>query len=161
MRETSVLWLGRSPGGGHGNPLWYSCLGTPHGQKRLAGRSPWGRKESDMTEWLSTTWQLIFNIASDINIQYLILSLITINIVYDMFIANTLSLALVFILCFLIFCKVFFFFLWSFKVCYGKLHWEFLLQILLWLLCLGNLLMHSEFQNRSLFSRNPFYLFSF
>ena len=42
--------LGRSPGGGHGNPLHYSCLENPHGQRRLAGYSPWGHKESDMTE---------------------------------------------------------------------------------------------------------------
>ena len=32
--------LGRSPGGGHGNPLQYSCLENPHGQRRLAGNSP-------------------------------------------------------------------------------------------------------------------------
>ena len=32
--------LGRSPGGGHGNPLLYSCLENPHGQRRLAGYSP-------------------------------------------------------------------------------------------------------------------------
>ena len=25
----SIPGLGRSPGGGHGNPLWYSCLGNP------------------------------------------------------------------------------------------------------------------------------------
>ena len=25
----SILGLGRSPGGGHGNPLWSSCLGNP------------------------------------------------------------------------------------------------------------------------------------
>ena len=25
----SVPGLGRSPGGGHGNPLWYSCLENP------------------------------------------------------------------------------------------------------------------------------------
>ena len=24
-----ILGSGRSPGGGHGNPLWYSCLETP------------------------------------------------------------------------------------------------------------------------------------
>ena len=28
--------LGRSPGEGHGNPLQYSCLETPHGQWNLA-----------------------------------------------------------------------------------------------------------------------------
>ena len=42
--------LGRSPGGGHGNPLQYSPQENPHGQRSLAGYSPWGHKESDMTE---------------------------------------------------------------------------------------------------------------
>ena len=42
--------LGRSPGGGHGNALQYSCLKNPHGQRRLVGYSPWGRKKSDSTE---------------------------------------------------------------------------------------------------------------
>ena len=42
--------LGRSPGGGHGNPLQYFCLENPHGQRRLAGHSPRGHKESDRTE---------------------------------------------------------------------------------------------------------------
>ena len=42
------------PGEGHGNPLWYSCLENPHGQRSLAGYSPWGHKESDTTEQLST-----------------------------------------------------------------------------------------------------------
>ena len=32
--------LGRSPGGGHGNPLQYTCLENPHGQKSLVGYSP-------------------------------------------------------------------------------------------------------------------------
>ena len=41
---------GRSPGGGHGNPLQYSCLENPHGQRSLTGYSPWGHKKSDMTE---------------------------------------------------------------------------------------------------------------
>ena len=41
---------GRSPGGGHGNPLQYSCLDNPHGQRSLVGYSPWGHKELDMTE---------------------------------------------------------------------------------------------------------------
>ena len=35
-------------------PLRYSCLENPHGQRSLAGYSPWGHKESDMTEGLST-----------------------------------------------------------------------------------------------------------
>ena len=45
---------GRSPGGGNGNPLQYSCLVNLHEQRSLAGYSSWGRKESDMTEQLST-----------------------------------------------------------------------------------------------------------
>ena len=32
--------LGRSPGEGHGNPLQYSCLENPHGQRSLVGNSP-------------------------------------------------------------------------------------------------------------------------
>ena len=28
--------------GGHGNPLQYSCLENPHGQRSQAGYSPWG-----------------------------------------------------------------------------------------------------------------------
>ena len=40
----------RFPGGGHGNPLQYSCLENPHGQRSLVGYSPWGHKDSDMTE---------------------------------------------------------------------------------------------------------------
>ena len=46
--------LGRSPGGGHGNSLQYSCLKNPCRQRSLVGYSPWGRKQSDMTEQLST-----------------------------------------------------------------------------------------------------------
>ena len=42
--------LGRSPGGGHGNPFQYSCLENPQGQRSLVGYSPCGCKESDMTE---------------------------------------------------------------------------------------------------------------
>ena len=45
--------LGRSLGGGRGNPLQYSCLENPHGERSLA-YSPWGRKESDTAERLST-----------------------------------------------------------------------------------------------------------
>ena len=46
--------LGRSPGGGYGNLLQYSCLENPHGERSLAGYSPWGHKESDTAERLST-----------------------------------------------------------------------------------------------------------
>ena len=46
----SIPESGISPGGRNGNPLQFSCLENPHGQKSLAGYSPWGHKESDMTE---------------------------------------------------------------------------------------------------------------
>ena len=35
---------GSSPRGGNGNPLQYSCLENPHGQRSLAGYSPRGRR---------------------------------------------------------------------------------------------------------------------
>ena len=50
----SILGLGKSLGGEHGNPLQYSCLENPHGQRSLAGCCPWDHKESDTTERLST-----------------------------------------------------------------------------------------------------------
>ena len=52
--------LGRSPGGGHDNPLQYSCLENPHGQRSLVGYSLSGRKGSDTTEGLMTTGLDIF-----------------------------------------------------------------------------------------------------
>ena len=48
-----ILGLGRSPGGENGYPLQYSCLETFHGQRSLAGYSPWGHRESEMTELLT------------------------------------------------------------------------------------------------------------
>ena len=56
MQETWVQSLGweASPGGGHSDPLHYSCLENPHEQRSLVDYSPWGCKESDMTEQLST-----------------------------------------------------------------------------------------------------------
>ena len=40
-----ILGLGSFSGEGNGKPLQYSCLENP-----MAGYSPWGRKEVDMTE---------------------------------------------------------------------------------------------------------------
>ena len=51
IRDASLIpGSERSSGGGHGNPLQYSCLENPHGQRSLVGYSSWGRKESDTTE---------------------------------------------------------------------------------------------------------------
>ena len=36
-----------------GIPVQYSCLEKFHGQRSLAGYSPWGHKELDMTEGLT------------------------------------------------------------------------------------------------------------
>ena len=69
----AIPGLGRSSGGGQGNPLQYSCLENPmdrgawwatvhgvakslenpHGERSLVGYSPCGHKESDTTEQLS------------------------------------------------------------------------------------------------------------
>ena len=56
LPEMQESWLqsglGRSPGEGNGYPLQYSYLENSMEIGALAGYSPWGRKESDMTEWL-------------------------------------------------------------------------------------------------------------
>ena len=56
MRETWVQSLGWEDPLEEGMtiPLQYSCLENPHGQRNLVGCSPWGHKESDTTERLST-----------------------------------------------------------------------------------------------------------
>ena len=41
---------GRSSGEGNGNPLQYSCLEDPMDGEHGRLYSPWGRKESDMSE---------------------------------------------------------------------------------------------------------------
>ena len=56
LRDTgSIPRSGRSPGGGHGNPLQCSCLGNP------MDRGAWwamvhGATESDTLKRLSTPW---------------------------------------------------------------------------------------------------------
>ena len=47
-----------SPGEGTGYPLQYSCLEYPYEQRSLASYSPWGHKELDMTERVSTQTSL-------------------------------------------------------------------------------------------------------
>ena len=43
----SISDPGRFPGEGNGNPLQYSCLRKPHGERSLAGYNPWGCNELD------------------------------------------------------------------------------------------------------------------
>ena len=56
-----ILVLGISPGGGNGNLLQYSCLENPHGKRSLVGYIPWGHKELNTTERLSTEQHTIYN----------------------------------------------------------------------------------------------------
>ena len=56
----SIPRLGRSFVEGHGNPLQYSCLENPHGQRSLVGYSPCGSEESDTTERRSTRQPEVF-----------------------------------------------------------------------------------------------------
>ena len=41
---------GRSPGGGNGNPLQYSCLEKSHRKRSLVGYSPQDHREVDTSE---------------------------------------------------------------------------------------------------------------
>ena len=51
MWETWVQpWVGTIPWRKVWQPLQYSCLENPHGQRSLVGYSPWGRKELDTPE---------------------------------------------------------------------------------------------------------------
>ena len=55
----SIPGLGRSPGEGNSYPLQYS--GESHGQRSLAGYSPWGHKESDTTFTIHHTQLMTFS----------------------------------------------------------------------------------------------------
>ena len=46
----SIPGSGRSLGGGHGNPLQYSCLGESHGQRSLVWATVHGVAKSDTTK---------------------------------------------------------------------------------------------------------------
>ena len=50
----SISGLGKSSGGGHGNPLQYSCLENPRGQRSLWATVHAVAKSWDTTEQLST-----------------------------------------------------------------------------------------------------------
>ena len=48
--EGLIPGVGRSPGGGNGNPVFLP--GKSHGQRNLIGYNLWGLKQLDMTERL-------------------------------------------------------------------------------------------------------------
>ena len=58
--------LGISPGEENGNPLHYSYLENPHGQRNLAGYSPMSLKELDMTEQLTTVQHMFLTVFGQI-----------------------------------------------------------------------------------------------
>ena len=62
--EGSIPGSERSPGGGYGNPLQYSCLETPMDRGAWPA-SPWGRKELDTTEGTQHTSVQDANIADE------------------------------------------------------------------------------------------------
>ena len=76
----SIPGLGRSPRGGYGNPLQYSCLENPMdgGAWRATVH---GVKKSDMTEWLSTITHV--NMASVLFIQFVFLELYTAHVLWN------------------------------------------------------------------------------
>ena len=57
MWETWVQSLGWEDPLEEGNPIQYTCLENSLEQRKLAGYSLWGCKESDTTEQLSTAQQ--------------------------------------------------------------------------------------------------------
>ena len=61
MQETKentglIPGLGRSPGGGNGNPLQYSCLENPMDRGADRPCSSWDHKESGITEATEQAW---------------------------------------------------------------------------------------------------------
>ena len=64
IRDTgSILGSGRTPRGGHGDPLQYACLENPMNRGAWRGYSPWAHKASDMTD-LARTHTLYINVSA-------------------------------------------------------------------------------------------------
>ena len=56
-RPGSDPWVGKIPGRRKWQPIPIFLPGESHGQRSLGGCSPWGHKESDMTERLQSLTQ--------------------------------------------------------------------------------------------------------
>ena len=54
-------WLGRSPGGGHGNPLQYSCLENPMDREAWWATVPRVAKSQRCLKWLNTYSATLLN----------------------------------------------------------------------------------------------------
>ena len=75
VQEMQVRSLGREDPLEEGIATHSSILGgKSHGQRSLAGYSPWGHKGSDATEWLNTRTHTIPNLLSQLSWKYLWLS---------------------------------------------------------------------------------------
>ena len=62
---SSFPGLGRAPGGGHGNPLQYSCLENPMDSgTRCVTVHAWGYKDSDSTEATENNTQYALSVAN-------------------------------------------------------------------------------------------------
>ena len=62
----SIPGSGRSPGGGQGNPVQYSCLENPmDGGAWQATYSPWGCEESDTTEHTAHPTEAVISLWCD------------------------------------------------------------------------------------------------
>ena len=55
MRDQSRIWVRKIPWRRAWQPTPVLLPGESHGQRRLAGYSPWGHKESDTTRLLTHT----------------------------------------------------------------------------------------------------------
>ena len=77
VRDTlSIPGSGKSPGGGHGNPLRYSCLENPMDRGALLGYGPQGHRESDTSETSQHSCNLVSTIFLRIGSLTLLLSII-------------------------------------------------------------------------------------
>ena len=70
--------LGRSPGGGNGNPLQYSCLENSMNRGTWLGYGPWGHKRV-AHNW--TTYSFIFNFKHEYNPGQIHYYRVTINLI--------------------------------------------------------------------------------
>ena len=70
----SIPGSGRYSGEESGNPLHYSCMENPYGQRSVVGYSPWSHKESHTTECLTLHFIYIYILISSHTIKLWIAS---------------------------------------------------------------------------------------
>ena len=75
-----ISGLGRSPGDRLVNPLQYSCLENPPGQRSLVDHSPWGHKELDMTEQLITAQHSLCHVTAVAVIAFTVRWTVTVSV---------------------------------------------------------------------------------